>query len=507
MASVGSVILTVLAGGVATLAVVLVSLTAFLYLLYRDDLRSRRSASGPWAEQEVVRPPSGKLRFALFYWGSRGDFQPLAVLAQQLKREGHSVLINVRERYREAGLSLGLEESELFAQEEDHTEDVVTVQLQGKSGPRGIYYLFRHVAEHTPAYLRQFDEMVTRAKADVLIVNEFALNVGILAADKHRLPLFVLRYTPLFTATTERLCPMVGTGDKGGFLNWLSYTLPSFMRIFLEGPVLRRLRRVHGLSARPALSYFFGRGFWQYPAIQAYSSTLMPVPHKDLPPWYFNPGPLLPPSQEETEAVPEALSDFLRRSGEQPIIYIGFGSFSLLQFLPLAQARQAAHAMLGAVQELGIRAILLEHTFDFMLEDPILQNPQWYMGKRFPHSWLFPRVSVIVHQGGAGHCAASARSGRPTIAIPIFEEQEVNAQALVSAGVAVRLRIQELTRESFKRAFQEVLRLEGQARGVGARLDEQVRHSGETAVKELLGWLGSSRAEPQRGGVGARGSG
>jgi len=279
----------VLAGGLATLAVVLVSLTAFLYLLYRDDLRSRRGASGPWAEQEVVRPPGGKLRFALFYWGSRGDFQPLAVLAQQLKREGHSVLINVRERYREAGRSLGLEESELFAQEEDHTEDVVTIQLQGKSGPRGIYYLFRHVAEHTPAYLRQFDEMVTRSKADVLIVNEFALNVGILAADKHRLPLFVLRYTPLFTATTERLCPMVGTGDKGSFLNWLSYTLPSFMRIFLEGPVLRRLRHVHGLRPRPALSYFFGRGFWQYPAIQAYSSTLMPVPHKDIPPWYFQP--------------------------------------------------------------------------------------------------------------------------------------------------------------------------------------------------------------------------
>lgn len=60
----------------------------------------------------------------------------------------------------------------------------------------------------------------------------------------------------------------------------------------------------------------------------------------------------------------------------------------------------------------------------------------------------------------------------------------------MSAGVAVRLRIQELTRESFKKAFQEALRLEGQARVVGAQLDEQVRHSGETAVKEILGWLG-----------------
>ena len=182
---------------------------------------------------------------------------------------------------------------------------------------------------------------------------------------------------------------------------------------------MRQLRKEQGLKPRPMLSYAFGPKNWQFPSLQGFSSLLMPVAEKDMPRWYFNPGLLLPPAQEQTEAVPPALSTFLQENPEgQPVIYIGFGSFSLMQFLPRAQAEKAARDMLGAVADLGIRAVLLRHTFDFMIDDPLFQNPRWYIGERFPHSWLFPRVSVIVHQAGAGHCAASARSGTPTIAIP-----------------------------------------------------------------------------------------
>lgn len=504
MESVGSIILAALGGVLAAIAVGCGLLAAWLYGLYRHDMAGRQGASGPWSEQEVVLPQGGRLRFVLYYWGSRGDFQPLAVLAQQLKREGHSVLINVRGRYYQAARSLGLEERELFLQEDDCPEDTLAPQLQVARGPEGIYYLFRHISLHTPSYMKQLNEMVLQAKADVLVTNEFAYSVGALAAERHRLPLFIFRYTPLFMTTTSWLSPMVGQGDKGSFLNWLSYTLPVFIRMYLDWPVLRRLRQEHGLKPRSVLSCFFGRAHWQYPSIQGYSSTLMPVPEKDMPAWYFNPGPLLPPAQEETEAVPEGLGEFLREAGEEPVIYIGFGSFSLLQFLPAARAQQAARDMLGALEDLGLRAVLLRHTFDFMLEDPVFQNPRWYLGERFPHSWLFPRVSVIVHQAGAGHCAASARSGTPTIAIPIFEEQEFNAQALVSAGVGVKLQVKDLSRESFKRAFEEALRLKEQARGVGARLEEQVQRSGGLAVGGIMKWLGvAAQAEAGVDGVAA----
>ncbi|HYI01259.1 glycosyltransferase [Hyalangium sp.] len=497
-----SVVLTVLAAvlGLGVTAVVL--LGVFFYWLYRVDTGARQSTSRPWSEYEATIPQGKKLTFALFYWGSRGDFQPLAVLAQHLKRAGHSVIINVRELNLQAALSLGLREGELFLQEDDHTEDVLTPQLQGQQGPKMLYYLYRHITHHSPSYLKQLNAMLERSKADVLIVNEFAANLGCQAAEKHRLPMFIFRYTPLFMATTSWLCPLFGKSDRGSFINWLSYTLPFFIRLYLERPVMRQLRELHGLKPRSMLSYAFGRTHWQFPSLQGFSSLLMPVPEKDMPRWYFNPGPLLPPAQEETEAVPPALSTFLQENpAGQPVIYIGFGSFSLKQFLPRHQAEQAARDMLEAVQDLGIRAVLLKHTFEFMIDDPLLKNPQWYIGERFPHSWLFPRVSAIVHQAGAGHCAASARSGTPTIAIPIFEEQDFNASALVSAGVAVKLRIQDLSRESFRKAFEEALRLAGQARTVGEQLEGQVQHSGSIAVSGIMKWLG----EEQGGSGGASG--
>jgi sterol 3beta-glucosyltransferase len=40
-----------------------------------------------------------------------------------------------------------------------------------------------------------------------------------------------------------------------------------------------------------------------------------------------------------------------------------------------------------------------------------------------PHDWLFPRVSAVVHHGGAGTTAAGLRAGRPTVVCPFVGDQ------------------------------------------------------------------------------------
>ena len=40
-----------------------------------------------------------------------------------------------------------------------------------------------------------------------------------------------------------------------------------------------------------------------------------------------------------------------------------------------------------------------------------------------PHDWLFPKVKVVVHHGGAGTVAASLRSGRPSVICPFVTDQ------------------------------------------------------------------------------------
>lgn len=40
-----------------------------------------------------------------------------------------------------------------------------------------------------------------------------------------------------------------------------------------------------------------------------------------------------------------------------------------------------------------------------------------------PHDWLFPRVSAVVHHGGAGTTAIGISLGKPTVIVPFFGDQ------------------------------------------------------------------------------------
>jgi sterol 3beta-glucosyltransferase len=40
-----------------------------------------------------------------------------------------------------------------------------------------------------------------------------------------------------------------------------------------------------------------------------------------------------------------------------------------------------------------------------------------------PHDWLFPRMSAVVHHGGAGTTAAALRAGVPSVVLPFFADQ------------------------------------------------------------------------------------
>ena len=53
-----------------------------------------------------------------------------------------------------------------------------------------------------------------------------------------------------------------------------------------------------------------------------------------------------------------------------------------------------------------------------------------------PYSALFPRASLVVHQGGVGTTAQCLRAGRPMLIMPYSHDQPDNARRMSRMGVA-----------------------------------------------------------------------
>lgn len=51
---------------------------------------------------------------------------------------------------------------------------------------------------------------------------------------------------------------------------------------------------------------------------------------------------------------------------------------------------------------------------------------------------MFPRVSAVVHHGGAGTTAAGLRSGRPSVVVPFFGDQPFCGRHLHSLGAGTK---------------------------------------------------------------------
>jgi sterol 3beta-glucosyltransferase len=119
------------------------------------------------------------------------------------------------------------------------------------------------------------------------------------------------------------------------------------------------------------------------------------------------------------------LQRFLEQ-GSKPV-YIGWGSMMVKSkeymvehcVRALHQAKQRA-VVLGGVAELS-QEVLERTGIDPELIEYAKNNVLFV--EQAPHEWLFPRVSVIVHHGGAGTTTAALRSGVPTIITPVLLDQ------------------------------------------------------------------------------------
>jgi sterol 3beta-glucosyltransferase len=182
------------------------------------------------------------------------------------------------------------------------------------------------------------------------------------------------------------------------------------------------LRRRLGLNTHSFADY--RRETYRAPLIYGFSEHVMPRPSDYAANWRVSGYWFI---DEPDWQPPDALRHFLN-AGESPV-YIGFGSATD------RDAQATTQVILRALQETGQRALVYGGWAGLGAPGQTRGDRVMFIGGT-PHSWLFSRVSAVVHHGGGGTTGAGVRAGVPSLLIPHFAEQPLWAQRLRELGVS-----------------------------------------------------------------------
>lgn len=356
--------------------------------------------------------------------GSRGDVQPYVALGIGLKNVGYHVRMSAPEVFRDLIQSAGLEFIPTHGfdpQEFIRTPEIQTAARQG--GQLKALVLLLKKAE--PLLENMFDEYWrTSAGADILIASTLLFGIPD-CAEKRVIPLInapihaLLVPTQAFPATF--LAPWGARENIS--INRSTHSIVQFVFWMMFGTALNRWRKKMGLS--PIRNYFQWLQGQNIPTFYGFSPSVLPIPndwsgnHQVTGYWFLDEAPNWKP--------PPTLVNFLE-SGPSPV-YIGFGS------MDTQDPARMTSLIVNALTISGQRGVLASgwgglHTKSLPKTIFPIQE--------IPHSWLFPKMSTLIHHGGMGTTAAGLRSGIPSIILPLGGDQPFWADRIQRIGVGIR---------------------------------------------------------------------
>jgi sterol 3beta-glucosyltransferase len=131
--------------------------------------------------------------------------------------------------------------------------------------------------------------------------------------------------------------------------------------------------------------------------------------------------------EDEPEfTLPEGLVQFMEN--EAAPIYIGFGSLNNKDSM-----QATLYIVLKALEMTSQRAVIALGTDQEQFSEVLPESV--FLIQNIPHTWLFPKMKMVVHHGGAGTTATGLRAGKPTVIIPHNADQPAWGQRVYELGV------------------------------------------------------------------------
>ncbi|KAL8748773.1 MAG: hypothetical protein Q9199_008067 [Rusavskia elegans] len=443
----------------------------------------------PIASQTTPKP---KLNIVVMVIGSRGDIQPFLKLGKLLKEEhGHRVRIATHPAFKnfveqDSGLeffSVGGDPAELMAfmvKNPGLIPSISTVKA-GEIGRKrdSMFEMFQGFwracinatdDENDPANLTMM-EAWNPFVADAIIANPPSF-AHVHCAERLGIPLHLM-FTFPYSPTQQFPHPLANikkTNMDTNYTNFMSYPLVEMMTWQGLGDLVNRFR-VHTLGLEPVSTVWApGQLFrMKVPYTYMWSPGLIPKPSDwgpeiDIAGFVFL-------DLASSFKPPATLTDFLNAA--EPPVYIGFGS------IVVDDPDKFTTMIFEAVEKAGVRALVSKGWGGLGDEGNTPANI--YMLENTPHDWLFPRVSAVVHHGGAGTTAIGLKCGKPTMIVPFFGDQPFWGAMVAKAGAGAKEPIpyKYLNAESLAEGIQQCLT--PQAKANAEKLARDIELEGDGA--------------------------
>jgi vancomycin aglycone glucosyltransferase len=404
------------------------------------------------------------MRVLLSTYGSRGDVEPMAALAVQLRAHGAEALVCAPPDEEFARL-LSSYEVPLIPVGEAVRPLVTDTAVPSVADP----------AERTAAILAEQYAAITAAAAGcdaILATGMFPVAAAARsAADKLGLRYHYVSLQPTFLPSAQHPPPgrpghPLPSGLTDNAALW-AHDATSMNALFRD--TINRHRATVGLTPVDNVrDHVFTARPWLAtdPTLSLWGPTDLDVVQCGS--WF------LPAARP----LPADLETFL--DAGTPPVYIGFGS------IPLRPAAIAARVAVGAARAQGRRAVLSSGWAGLAAFD---DRDDYIAVGEVDHRALFGRVAAVVHHGGAGTTAAAAFAGAPQVIAPQIADQPYWARRVADLGIGAAHERPALTIRSLSAALGTALGGAMRARAVA--IADTIRADGAaTAAKLLLDAVG-----------------
>lgn len=256
------------------------------------------------------------MRALIFTFGTRGDVEPYAALAERLHREGHVVTLSAPGTYGGDVERRGV----AFEPMGDAMQTAMRALMADVRGPAEAATLARRMSQAMRLSLSDQWAVAQKVEPTIIVSHPKAL-AGIHIAERLRIPFVASLPLPFLTPTRDFAIPFLARRFPGP-VNRLSYQFNRFTAV-AYGRMINRFRTgTLGLHRTSRLSDYLHRGGERVPVLYPFSPHVVPPP-ADYPESAHITGYWFPEKKKEEWTPPPALREFLDAG---PAIYIGFGS-------------------------------------------------------------------------------------------------------------------------------------------------------------------------------------